>query len=298
MSRARAEHGFTLIELLVTMAIATIIFGATLSVLDIFQRNNVVDQQRNEVQDNARNTMDQVARQLRNVAAPSAGSPGAILVTSAYSMIFDTIDSTSSFAWGENKSQTMMVRYCLNDENPENEVLWFQSKRWKTAGGPKEAPTPTSCPDVSGYWESSRQVVQHVTNRVGGSERPMFVYSAATAPQTASVEVDMFLDLRPGHRPGETELTSGIGLRNANRPPIAAFTATQINNEFVRLDASASNDPDGLALTYKWFKDGAEMTSTAQVVEAKETKGTHTYELEVADPGGLKEKAKETVTIK
>jgi prepilin-type N-terminal cleavage/methylation domain-containing protein len=296
MSRARAEHGFTLIELLVTMTITTIIFGATLSVLDVFQRNNVVDQQRNEVQDNARNTMDQVTRQLRNVAAPSAGSPGALLVTSEYSVIFDTVDSTSSFAWGENKSQTMMVRYCLNDENPENEVIWFQAKRWKTLKG-EAAPASTTCPDLGGSWESSRQVVQHVTNRVGGEKRPMFVYSAATAPQTASMEIDMFLDLRPGHRPGETQLTSGVGLRNGNRPPIAAFTATQIN-EFIRLDASASNDPDGLALTYKWFKDGAAMTSTAQVVEAKETKGAHTYELEVTDPGGLTEKSKETVTIK
>lgn len=297
MSRAQAEHGFTLIEVLVTMALATIIFGATLSVLDVFQRHNVVDQQRNEVQDNARNTMDQVARQLRNVAAPSAGSPGAILVTSAYSMIFDTVDTSTTYAWGENKSQTMMVRYCLNDENPENEILWFQSKRWKSLKGPEEAPAGTSCPDLGGSWESSRQVAQHVTNRIGGENRPMFVYSAATAPQTASVEVDMFLDLRPGHRPGETQLTSGIGLRNGNRPPIAAFTATQIN-EFIRLDASASNDPDGLALTYKWLKDGTAMTSTAQVVEAKETKGAHTYELEVTDPGGLKETAKETVTIK
>jgi prepilin-type N-terminal cleavage/methylation domain-containing protein len=297
MSRAQAEHGFTLIELLVTMAIATIIFGATLSVLDVFQKHNVIDQQRNEVQDNARNTMDRLARQLRNVAAPSTGSPGALLVTNPYFITFDTIDSTSSFAWEANKSHTMMLRYCLNDENPENEILWVQSKRWKTAEGPKEAPTSTACPDLGGSWESNSQVVQHVTNRIGGENRPMFVYSAATAPQTASVEIDMFLDLRPGHRPGETQLTSGIGLRNANRPPIAVFTVTQIN-EFVRLDASASNDPDGLALTYKWFKDGAAMASTSQVVEAKETKGAHTYELEVTDPGGLAEKSKETVTIK
>jgi prepilin-type N-terminal cleavage/methylation domain-containing protein len=295
MSRGQAEHGFTLIELLVTMLITTIIFGATLSVLDVFQRNNLVDQQRNEVQDNARNAMDQLARQLRNVAAPNAGSPGALLTTKNYSMIFDTIDSTSTYAWGENASHTMMVRYCLNNSETTNEVLWMQVKRWKDQG-PKEAPTPTTCPDLSGYWESSRQLVQHVTNRIDAQTRPIFIYSAATAPKTASVEIDMFLDFKPGQRPGETELTSGIGLRNANRPPVAAFTVTRINGA-VRLDASGSYDPEGLALTYKWKKDGTALASTAQVVEPKETTGTHTYELEATDPGGLTEKKSQTVTF-
>jgi prepilin-type N-terminal cleavage/methylation domain-containing protein len=296
MIRVRSEHGFTLIELLVTMTIATIVFGATLSVLDVFQRNNVVDQKRNEVQDNARNAMDQIARQLRNVAAPNAGSPGALLATKNYSMIFDTIDSTSGYAWGANKSQTMMVRYCLNNSNSENEVLWMQVKRWAEAKGPA-TPSPATCPDLSGYWESNRQLVQHVTNRIGGEARPMFKYSAATAPQTASVEVDMFLNLTPGHaHPGETQLTSGIGLRNANRPPIAEFTVTRIN-KFVRLDGSASYDPDGLALTYKWTVDGATLASTSQVTEVEKSVGSHTYELEVTDPGGLAEKKTETVTL-
>jgi prepilin-type N-terminal cleavage/methylation domain-containing protein len=296
VSRVRAEHGFTLVELLVTMAITTIIFGATLSVLDVFQRNNVVDQQRNEVQDNARTAMDQIARQLRNVAAPSAGSAGALLTTEAYSTIFDTIDNTSSYVWENNLSQTEMVRYCVNDAESHNEVLWTQSKRWKTAEGPKP-PTSTSCPDLSGSWESSRQLVEHVTNEIDGKGRPMFIYSAATAPQTASVEVDIFLDLKPGQaHPGETELTSGIGLRNANRPPIAQFTPTFINKS-VRLDASASYDPQGLALSYQWWKDGVELASTSQVVEHEEEKGTHTYKLEITDAGGLAETLTQTVTF-
>jgi hypothetical protein len=40
------------------------------------------------------------------------------------------------------------------------------------------------------------------------------------------------------------------------------------------------------------------LSSTSQVVELKETKGVHTYGLEVTDPGGLAEKMSETVTIK
>jgi len=301
MIRARSEQGFSLIELLVTMAITTVVFGATLSVLDVFQRNNVVAQKRSEVQDNARTAMDQIVRQLRNVAAPNAGSPGALLTTNKYSLIFDTVDSTSGFAWGANKSQTMMVRYCLNNSNSENEVLWMQVKRWNEATGP-ETPSPTTCPDLTGFWasngqENNRQLVDHVTNRIGGEVRPMFKYSAATAPQTASIEIDMFLNLNPGQpRPKETQLTSGVGLRNANRPPIAAFTLTRIN-EFVRLDGSASYDPDGLALSYKWSIDKVPLASTAQVAEVKTPVGSHTYELQVADPGGLTENKTETVTL-
>ncbi len=126
----------------------------------------------------------------------------------------------------------------------------------------------------------------------------MFKYSAATAPQTASVEINMFLNLNPGHaHPGETQLTSGIGLRNANRPPIAAFTVTRISTKYVRLDGSASYDPDGLALTYKWTIDGVPLSSTAQVTEVEKSVASHTYELEVTDPGGLEEKKTETVTL-
>lgn len=303
MSRLQSENGFTLIELLVTMVITTIVFGATLSVLDVFQRDNVVDQKRSEVQDNARNAIDRIARQLRNVAAPSAGSPGALLTTKNYSMIFDTIGTASEYAWGENKSHTMMVRYCLNNSNPENEVLWMQTLRWSTKTGP-ETPSPSGCPDLGGFWESNSQVVQHVTNRIDAEVRPMFKYSAATAPQTASVEVDMFLNLTPGHapptgaaHPGETQLTTGIGLRNANRPPIVEFTVTRISPKFVRLDASASYDPDGLALTYEWKVDGARLASTAQVTEVEESVGSHTYQLEVVDPGGLGEKKTQTVNL-
>jgi prepilin-type N-terminal cleavage/methylation domain-containing protein len=297
VSRVGAHDGFTLIELLVTIFITTIVFGATLTILDVFQRNNVTDQQRSEVQDNARNAIDQIARQLRNVAAPTARFAGALLTTSNYSMIFDTIDTAGGYAWGENKSHTMMVRYCLNNSNPENETMWMQLRRWNTATG-LETPTPNGCPDLAGFWETSRQVAQHVTNRIGGQSRPLFIYSAATAPQTASLEVDMFLNLNPlVPHPGETELTTGIALRNANRPPTAAFTVTRINSNFVRLDGSASYDPEGLALTYKWSIDGTPIPSTAQVAEKEEPVGSHTYQLEVTDPGGLTETKTETVTL-
>jgi len=296
--RLRGQHGFTLVEVLVTTALSLVVFGAMLSVLDVFGRDNSLDQLRNETQDNARSAVDSVSRQLRNVAAPGSGTPGALLVTKNYSMIFDTIDTNSSYAWENNKAHMMTVRYCLSNKETSNEILWYQVRRWKTTE-PPPLPSPTKCPDEeTGFWEGApRRLVTYVTNRNGGKARPLFEYSAATAPQTASVEVNMFLNVAPTRLP-ETQLTTGIGLRNANRPPVAEFTATEIN-KFVRLDGSASADPDGLALTFKWTKDGVLQESTSEIWETKlkETEGLHTYELEVTDPGGLKSKISKTIKV-
>jgi prepilin-type N-terminal cleavage/methylation domain-containing protein len=296
MRRVNAEHGFTLVELLVTMAIATIVFGATLTVLDVFQRDNVVALQRNEVQDNARTVADRLARQLRNVAAPSTGAAGALEQKEPFSIVFQTIDSTSA---SSNPTHAMRVRYCLNDSSPENEVLWMQVKRWSEEKAPA-VPTATACPDPSATdFETSTQVVNHVTNKIGGrTDRPVFTYSAEGIPQTTSVEMNLYLNLNPAQaHPGETQLTTGVALRNANRPPTAKIKWTLVNKH-VFLNATASSNPDGLALTYKWWKDGVlQPASVPEWETSEESTGTHTYELEITDPSGLADKTKETVTI-
>ncbi|HEV2922938.1 MAG TPA: prepilin-type N-terminal cleavage/methylation domain-containing protein [Solirubrobacteraceae bacterium] len=295
MRVARGEHGFTLVELLVTMTITTIVFGATLSVLDVFQRNNRFEVLRNETQDNARTAADRLARQLRNVAAPSTGAAGALEQKEPYSIIFQSIDPTS-LNGGGNATHAMRVRYCLDASTPTNEVLWTQVKRW--AKEPPAVPTSTACPDPSAAdFETNTQLVQHVTNENGGQNRPVFSYSAEGIPQTTSVEMNLFLDLNPGHRPGETQLTSGVALRNANRPPTAKIKWTLINKH-VSLNATESANPDGLALTYQWWKDGVLQTASGAEWETKEeSSGTHTYELEITDPSGLSDKAKETVPV-
>jgi hypothetical protein len=68
----------------------------------------------------------------------------------------------------------------------------------------------------------------------------------------------------------------------------------------VLLDASASEDPDGLSLKYRWWQNGLEMDPTAQHFETEKFASGTTleYTLEVSDPGGLKSTTTCTVKIK
>jgi prepilin-type N-terminal cleavage/methylation domain-containing protein len=306
MMPARGQAGFTLMEVLVTMVITMIVFGATLSLLDVFQRDNRFELLRNETQDHARSTLDRLARDLRNVAAPKSipELPGALEIAEPYALVFQTISADATYEWGENASHASRVRYCLENSNPNNEVLWRQSKRWKESHAPT-LPTATTCPDlVVGDFESNTRLVEHVANRIGGQSRQVFKYGPGSAPTTSeinSIEVNLFIDLRPGERPGESQLTSGISLRNANRQPTAFFTAQQLGAELhVYLNASESQDPQGLALTYKWWDNGTLLNTTSQQYETPPlVKGSsHTFKLEVTDPGGLSSTYQQTLVIK
>lgn len=301
MIDVRDERGLTLIELLVTMSVTVIIFGATLSLLDFFQSNNRFDQLRNENQDMARTTIDRLSRQLRNIVARTTSSgavPGALEQAEPYAVTFQTLDTSKSSA--EGKFHAMRVRYCLEDSNPEDEILWEEVKRWEKTE--PEVPSSKTCPDrTSGDWESLTQVVPHVTNLNGGQERPLFTYSAKETPEILAVDTDLFIDITPKEkRPGESELTSGVSLRNANRRPVASFTATEEGNRTVRLNASASYDPDGLSLTYKWWDNGAELLTTSQqyVTSVLSLNSKNKFKLLVTNPGELSAETEKEVTIK
>ncbi len=314
MISLRDDRGFTLVELLVTMTISIVILGAILMVLEVFQSNARDAQLRNENQDAARTTLDGVSRQLRNVVARTTNEgtvPGALEQAEEYAITFETVDASRSSS-GENTLNAMRVRYCLDDSNPEDEVLWEETKRWETKEAP-EVPSSTACPDRTkegtseADWEKLTRVVQNITNRMNGEKHALFTYSAKETPEILSVAVDMFLDVDPKQaRPGSTELTSGVSLRNANRRPIAEFSATlenanNTNERYVRLNASASYDPDGLSLTYKWWLNGAELLTTSQQYVTKEAFATGTtqkFKLEVTNPGGLSGSIEKSVEIK
>jgi prepilin-type N-terminal cleavage/methylation domain-containing protein len=297
------QEGFTLIEVLVAMALALVVLGASLAAFDVFQADNAYDQQRNEAQDSARTTMDRLARQLRNVIAPSAEYGGALeaVEEKGYSLRFETID-TSSYKSEANTTHAMRVRYCLEDSNPEDEILWEQTQEWNTAKAPT-VPTEARCPEQAGGqpaggWTGTQRVVEHVTNRIGGEERPVFTYSSSELPQIITVKADLYLNVSPHRHPGETRLESAVSLRNANRRPVAKFTVTsEAGSNRYRLNASESYDPGGLALTYKWWSNGDPLPTTSQIYQTElNGKTEYTFKLQVTNPGGLSEAFVQKVT--
>lgn len=296
MRRLGSERGLTLIEMLVGMTISLVLFGAVLGLLETFMRNNTLDQQRNEIQDRARGAISVMTRQLRNVAAASATSAGALEVAGPYDVVFQTVDANTTYAG--NPSNQERVRYCLstsgNGASASNAILYRQTQTWTSTATPA-IPSTASCPGTG--WTTSYQTVNNVTNNVSGQSRPVFTYAPIGSMRPAQindVEVDLFLDPNPGHTdPGETELKTGIFLRNDFAQPIANFYVTQPNGQ-INLDASASSDPNGQALTYQWSVNGTPVqgATTQQWVAGTDntnfTKGQiYTFGLTVTSSGGL-----------
>jgi prepilin-type N-terminal cleavage/methylation domain-containing protein len=292
----RSEHGFTLVEMLVAIALTAVVFGSVLTVLDVFQRDNRFNTLRNEAQDSARSALDALARELRNGAAPSSLTPGALEKAGHNSIVFQTIEPTTKALpeHDENVTNAIRVRYCLNRSNLQNEILWKQTLKWTKKQAPP-LPTATECPDLNGEdYETHVQVAQNIVNAWGGrgEKIPLFKYVPEGVPvgEITGVEPEMVIDVNPAQRfPGETQLKTTIDLRNENRPPTAAFTAKEIGGNIVELNGTQSTDPDGLSLTYTWFDNGVQLASRSSLTytAALEHGSKHTFKLVVATPSGL-----------
>jgi prepilin-type N-terminal cleavage/methylation domain-containing protein len=304
MRHVSDQRGFSLVEMLVSLLVALIVFGAAMSALDLFQRDNRWDQLRNEAQDNARSAVDRLGLYLRNTASPSAGSAGALEAAGPYDLTFQTVSSSQTFG-GSNTTNQMRTRYCLNTSNSSNEILEQQIQTWTSSTAPA-IPSESQCPSKDANWTKTYAVVSNITNEINGQNRQLFNYnpcgtSCSSTSSIKGVEVDLFLnpDTNNTH-PGETELKSGIYFRNSLSPPVANFTDAFVSGQEV-LNASSSTDPNGQSLTYQWSKDGTAISgATAQTYtdSGPFTSGTsHTYMLTVTNTGGLSNSYSKTISF-
>lgn len=304
MRRHRAEHGFTLVELLMAMSLMVIMLTAALGTLEQFTVNSNANQVQNQAQDQARTTIDILARQLRNLSSPTPVQPQAVEKNDPYDLVFLSVNPVGP-AIAPNGTNSRRIRYCLDSSSPTNEVLWRQTQTWVSAT-PPPLPSTASCPDKLGGWNpDARVVATNIVNRSAGQNRPVWYYNSPTLATISSIETDLYLDAQPGRKPGETRLTTGIFLRNQNRPPTASLTAQATGNGHVLLNGSSSADPENQSLNYVWY-DGATKVGTGVTLDyvpckspAAPCPGTsHTLQLRVFDPAGLEGDATQTVVIR
>lgn len=283
------QHGFTLVELLAAMVVFFIVMSATLTTLDIFTSQAVETDRRNATQQEARLIVNELSRKLRNLASPTPGQPQAVDKATPYDLVFQSVDPVGPNS-GANNANVRRVRYCLDATDASKGRIYRQVQTWTQATTPT-APPSTSCPDSDPGWTSTTLLATNVVNRINGQDRPLWLYNAAAVTDISFIRTTLIVDLKPGSLLGETTLSTGVFLRNQNRLPVAAFTATPTGQRHVLLNGSISIDPEGEPLLYEWFDGGTSVGTGVTLDYVAPSAGTRTLGLKVTDPGGLDDDA-------
>jgi hypothetical protein len=298
--RLRDQRGYTLMEAMLASALFVVVLGAALVPMEMLNRTQRVTTGQNESQDNARNAMTLITRALRN----TSGQNQLVNLATPYDLVIETVDTTPKPTGSQNARNLMKVRYCLDTGSSgtlTDGQLWEQRLKWTSATPPTIMPS-AACPDPN--WGSERRIVaSHLTNQAThakrASQKPVFTYfpNGATLDTITSIRVSLYSDRDWDREPRETELTSGVLLRNQNGAPTASFTAAPgvAGSRKITLNAGFSTDPEGLPLTFRWcdvttnslcddttaIGTGILYTYTAPVV------GTRKIVLQAFDVGGL-----------
>lgn len=273
----------TLIEMLIAAFLLVVVLTATVRPLNAYERTASQNRAQNDAQARARITLDRLSRELRNIT----GSTQFIEQGGASDLVFQTIDPTTALS-GTNSMNVQRVRYCLNTST---QLLWRQTQTWTTSK-PPAVPSTTSCP--SSAWATQVVAADQVTN---GGSRPVFTYNNTDLTEITLVHTDLYIDVVPTLRPPESHLETGVYLRNQNKGPTASFTATATKQRHVLLNGSASSDPEGGTLTFKWF-DGSTQIGTGLTCDCIAlATGNRTITLEVSDPSGLLDTVSQTVKV-
>jgi type II secretory pathway pseudopilin PulG len=299
----RDERGeFSLIGLLVAIMIFGFVLSATYAAFDVFGRNVRNNQVRTEATDRARNATDALARQLRNMATPTALQPNAISLASSYDMVFETV-APAGTPPAANPQNVEFVRYCLDTATRK---VWTMVMLPSTVTSATVAPSSASACPGGGSWSNAKVVAQDVVNVYNGKTRPVFSFDSTVLNQITRVRTDLYVDPDPATGPAEQQITTGVTLRNQDRAPVAAFTATPAGGGVVLLDASTSTDPDNDPLSYCWYDlatsasvgtCGTGSISSAQFFKYTTTTGSKQIKLVVTDPSGLPSTVTKTVSV-
>ena len=260
--RLTSESGLTLIEVLIASSLMLVVLSATLTTFEGFLKNNRKNERQNDQQQVARESIDQIVKQLRNLANPTTTVP-TINYADPYRIVFQTTDPTKQW-----------VSYCLDNDDPSNEILWYQTSAKGSIASQAGAACPSATtsddpttpdPSATDDWANQNALVENVTNRLP-SDRSVFEYAGFNGVAVATggggvvtdtsaitrVTATLFVDVNPGQDPGETSIQSGAHMRNQNQTPVGSFVTLR-NGSTYTFDASASSDAEGRTLAYFWY---------------------------------------------
>ena len=278
IARLRGESGFTLIEVLTAVTMMIGVSGATLTTLSQFETTTRVNGLQNDAQQEARRGMTELSAELRNLASPTDELPQAVERAGAADLVFLSVGNKKP-AGSLNAENTRRVRYCLDTAQ---HYLWRQEQAWTTAAAPA-MPADTACPaPAASGWGAAKVAARQVQN----GARPVFTYNSADLTAITEVRAKIYVDADPAAAPAETNLETGVFLRNQNRGPTSSFTAS-VSGQQVVLNGSESSDPEGKALAYEWYDAGALVGEGIVLTYAPSQPGDHTLQLKVKDPAGL-----------
>jgi type II secretory pathway pseudopilin PulG len=293
MRLTREESGFTLVELLTSMGIMIIVFGATLTTLQVFGATTTRNQNILQAQDEARLALGRMARELRNASAYATDTPqpSAVVRAAPWDLIMQTVNPRPGGAGNGNTLNLMRVRYCLDTST---RTLWRQWQTWTSATSPAVI-SDSACPSA-GWGASNKSAVSG--DIVNGGARRVFTYNSGNPGDVnesppalqdiTTVRIALWVDLDPGKGASESQHHTGVFLRNENRRPVADCTAAATGNRHVSLNGSHSSDPEGGQLTYAWADGSTSIAATGSLVTyVAPTTGPHTFTVTVTDPGGF-----------
>ena len=291
MTRLRDESGVSLMELLTSIVIGLVVLGSGVTALVAYLGQSTTVDRMADAQDSARSAVDQLVIQLRSAASDGSGANRPVESISSSDLVFLAPSITASIT--SNPLRLQHVRYCLNSAVATNQVLWRQTATYNT-GANAAPPARASCP-ASG-WSEQTQVARNLVNT---ATAPLFDWTLDPSNGVSDVAVTAWVDLDPAAAPPATALRSSVTLRNLNRAPTAVLTCYASSNGHALCDASGSSDPDGQDVQYSWTVDGAAVAeSSFRLDRASLAAGSmHTFQVTVADSGGLTASASRQVTM-
>jgi PKD repeat protein len=227
------------------------------------------------------------------------GNSGTALSSTADRLLFMRNDGKVAFAVRRtsqlcNPTCTTVNQVAVTSDQALNDGQWHQVTGTLGNGDMKlyvdgvlvgTVPNVVGGAQYAGFW------------RVGGDQLSAFTSKPTSNTFTGSIDEAAVFPYAVSPETIARLFVAGSTGNPPNQAPVASFTATPTDLK-VAVDASASSDPEGGALTYAWtFGPGA--TASGPTAEyTYPAAGTYTVSLTVTDPAGATGTTTRTVTVK